>query len=64
MELTWEQMDFIRIALEAHINTLRKDAAVLGEPLVTKTIEERIDKIGPVYDALVSGDCVLILEEY
>lgn len=60
MELTWEQMDFIRIALEAHIDALRKDAATL----VTETLEERIDKIGPVYDALVSGDCVLILEEY
>lgn len=64
MDLTWEQMDFIRIALEAHIDALRKDTAALGEPLVTKTIEERIDKIGPIYDALVSGNCALILEEY
>ena len=64
MELTWDQMDFIRIALEAHIDALRNDIAAVGEPLVTDTIEQRIDRIGPVYDALVSGDCVLILEEY
>lgn len=64
MELTYEQMDFIRIALEAHIDALRRDMAKLGNPLVTETIEERINVIRPVHDALVSGDYVLILEEY
>lgn len=64
MELTWDQMDFIRIALEAHIDALRKDAATLGEPLVTETIQGRIDSMQPVMGALESGDCAFILEEY
>lgn len=64
MELTYEQMDFICIALEAHIDALRKDMAKLGNPLVTETIEGRINVIKPVHDALVSSDYVLILEEY
>lgn len=51
MELTYGQMDFIRMAK-------------LGNPLVTETIEERINVIRPAHDALVSGDYVLILEEY
>lgn len=64
MELTYDQMDFIRIALEAHIASLKKDMEALNEPLVTETIQGRIDKMQPVMEALESGDYVLTLEEY
>lgn len=64
MELTWEQMDFIRIAIEAHIDALRKDVATIGEPLVAEVIQSRIDDMRPVLEALESGDWFFELVEY
>lgn len=64
MELTYDQMDFIRIALEAHIASLKKDMEALNEPLVTETIQGRIDKMQYVINALESGDYALTLERY
>nr|DAM45633.1 MAG TPA: hypothetical protein [Caudoviricetes sp.] len=64
MELTNSQLDFIHIALEAHIEALNNELRVVNEPLVTETIQARIDGILPVLEALESGDYTLILEEY
>lgn len=64
MELTYDQMDHICIALEAHIASLKKDVEALNDPLVTETIQDRIDKMQYVIDALESGDYALILERY
>ena len=64
MELTNSQHDFIHTAIEAHINALRRDMDAVNEPLVTQTIQGRIDNMQPVLEALESGGYTLILEEY
>lgn len=64
MELTYEQMDFIHTAIEAHISALRRDMETVNEPLVTETIQGRIDDMQPVLEALESGDYTITLEEF
>ena len=64
MELTYDQMNLICIALKAHIASLKKDKESLNKPLVTETIQGRIDAMQPVIDALESGDYALTLERY
>lgn len=64
MELTAAQHDFIHTAIEAHISALRRDMETVNEPLVTETIQGRINEMRPVLDALESGDWFFELVEY
>lgn len=64
MELTYDQMDFICTAIVAHMSALRRDMVSVNDPLVTETIQVRIDNMLPVMEALASGNYTLTLEEY
>lgn len=59
MEVSFENQVFIVAALEAHIKSLKEEC----EPLVTNTINQRIEDITPILAAMSCGEYALELVE-
>lgn len=58
LPLTW-----LSPPLEAHIKSLKEECELLNEPLVTNTINQRIEDITPILAAMSCGEYALELVE-
>lgn len=63
MEISFDNQSFIATALEAHIKSLEEQCAAVGDEFVSRLINERIEAITPVLDALNTGDYYLEMRE-
>lgn len=63
MEVSFENQAFIVAALEAHIKSLKEECELLNEPLVTNTVNQRIEGITPILAAMSCGEYALELVE-
>ena len=63
MEVSFENQAFIVAAIEAHIKSLKEGCELLNEPLVTNTINQRIEDITPILAAMSCGEYALELVE-
>lgn len=62
-EISFNNQAFIITALETHIKSLKEECELLNEPLVTNTINQRIEDITPILEAMSCGEYALELVE-
>ena len=62
MKVPFENQAFIATP-EAHIKPLKEKCESLNEPLVTNTINQRIEEITPILAAMSCGEYTLELVE-
>ena len=56
MKVPFENQAFIATTPEAHIKPLKEECESLNEPLVTNTINQRIEEITPTLAAMSCGE--------